>query len=53
MKELYKKLSYMAFALWFCSSMAFAQERSVSGTIVDENGQPLPGVNVLVQGTTS
>ena len=53
MKELYKKLSYTVLALWLCSSMAFAQERSVSGKIVDENGQPLPGVNVLVKGSTS
>lgn len=53
MKELYKRLSYTAFLLWLCSSMAFAQERSVSGRVVDENGQPLPGVNVLVRGSTS
>ncbi|MBB3700841.1 SusC/RagA family TonB-linked outer membrane protein [Flammeovirga yaeyamensis] len=34
------------------SLVAFAQERSVSGTVVDENGDPLPGVAVLVKGTT-
>jgi TonB-dependent starch-binding outer membrane protein SusC len=53
MKELYKKLSFTALVLWLCSSMAFAQDRSVSGKIVDETGQGLPGVNVLVKGTTS
>lgn len=53
MKELYKKLSFAALVLWFCSSMAIAQDRSVSGKIIDESGQPLPGVNVLVKGTSS
>ena len=28
------------------------QQLSVSGTIVDENGSPMPGVNIQVQGTT-
>lgn len=53
MKELYKRLSSAALVLWFCSSVAIAQERTVSGKIVDETGQPLPGVNVLVKGTSS
>jgi TonB-dependent starch-binding outer membrane protein SusC len=53
MKELYKKLSYATLALWFCSSMAFAQDRTVSGKIIDEEGQTLPGVSVLVKGTQS
>ena len=29
------------------------QPRKISGTIVDENGEPLIGVNVLVKGTTN
>ncbi|MFN4144765.1 MAG: SusC/RagA family TonB-linked outer membrane protein [Runella sp.] len=29
-----------------------AQDRQVSGTVADENGNPLPGVNVVVKGTT-
>jgi TonB-dependent starch-binding outer membrane protein SusC len=53
MKELYKRLSFTALVLWLCSSMAFAQDRSVSGKIVDETGQALPGVNVLIKGTSS
>jgi len=31
---------------------AWAQQRSISGTITDESGQPLPGVTVVVKGTT-
>lgn len=32
--------------------MSFAQEKVISGTVSDETG-PLPGVNVLIKGTTS
>ncbi len=31
----------------------YAQQKTVSGTISDDTGQPLPGANVLVQGTTT
>jgi TonB-dependent starch-binding outer membrane protein SusC len=53
MKELYKKLSFTALALWFCSSMAIAQDRTISGRVTDETGQGLPGVNVLLKGTST
>lgn len=39
-----------AFALW--SALATAQTRTVSGTIRDAAGQPLPGVAIVVPGTT-
>jgi TonB-linked SusC/RagA family outer membrane protein len=29
-----------------------AQQNSISGTVTDENGEPIPGVTVLVMGTT-
>ena len=29
------------------------QEKTVSGTVTDQNDIPLPGVNILVKGTTS
>ncbi len=35
------------------SVFAQAQERTVSGTVTDETGQGLPGVNVLLKGTTT
>lgn len=31
----------------------YAQEKTVTGTISDDTGQPLPGANILVQGTTT
>jgi TonB-linked SusC/RagA family outer membrane protein len=33
--------------------ISFAQQKSVSGTVTDQGGIPLPGVNILVQGTTT
>lgn len=33
--------------------ISFAQQRAVSGTVKDEGGFPIPGVNVLIKGTTS
>jgi TonB-linked SusC/RagA family outer membrane protein len=37
-----------------CSLSVFAQERiSISGTVTDKSGEPLPGVNILVKGTTT
>ncbi len=33
--------------------ITFAQERTVTGTVVDDSGLPLPGVSVAVKGTTS
>jgi hypothetical protein len=31
--------------------ISFAQERIVTGVVSDNNGLPIPGVNVLVKGT--
>lgn len=33
------------------SSVLLAQERTVSGTVQDTDGQPLPGVNILIKGS--
>nr|WP_315157218.1 SusC/RagA family TonB-linked outer membrane protein [uncultured Flavobacterium sp.] len=35
------------------AQLTFAQERSVSGTVSDNAGMPIPGVSVLVKGTKS
>ena len=36
-----------------CSVTAWSQERTVTGTVTsEEDGLPIPGVNVIVQGTT-
>ncbi|UJH89752.1 carboxypeptidase-like regulatory domain-containing protein [Antarcticibacterium sp. 1MA-6-2] len=32
--------------------LSFAQQKTITGTVTDEGGLPLPGVNVLIEGTT-
>ncbi|TXE09826.1 TonB-dependent receptor [Seonamhaeicola algicola] len=39
--------------LAFVVHISFAQEKTISGTVTDESGLPLPGTTVLVKGTTS
>ena len=33
--------------------LSFAQEKTISGTVTDNGGLPLPGVNIIVKGTTN
>ena len=42
----------MTLFLAFVVQFTFAQERTITGTVSDETG-PLPGVSVLIEGTTS
>ncbi|MEM9000361.1 MAG: SusC/RagA family TonB-linked outer membrane protein [Bacteroidota bacterium] len=39
--------------LAFVVHVSFAQDKAVSGTVTDSNGLPLPGVNIVVEGTTN
>jgi TonB-linked SusC/RagA family outer membrane protein len=39
--------------LAFVVHLTFAQEKTVSGTVTDQGGLPLPGVNIVVEGTTT
>ena len=39
--------------LAFVVQLTFAQEKTISGTVSDGSGLPLPGVNILVKGTTT
>ncbi len=32
---------------------SFAQDKTITGTVTDQDGLPLPGVNIVVQGTTT
>ena len=34
-------------------SWAYSQEKTVSGNVTDDTGIPLPGVNILIKGTTT
>ena len=44
-------LLLMAVMLWTATGLQ-AQDVDVSGVVSGEAGEPIPGVNVLVQGTT-
>lgn len=33
--------------------LAFAQTKTITGTVLDDNGMPLPGVNILVKGSSA
>ncbi|MDC6363726.1 MULTISPECIES: SusC/RagA family TonB-linked outer membrane protein [Flavobacteriaceae] len=48
---LYKKILLLGFAL--ASNVILAQTKIVSGTVQDNQGTPLPGVNVVVDGTVN
>ena len=39
--------------LMFLSVSVFAQEQNITGKIIDSSGEPLPGVTVVVKGTTT
>ncbi|WP_111671785.1 SusC/RagA family TonB-linked outer membrane protein [Algoriphagus litoralis] len=52
MKNVYKFLSVCLTLLVLSSSAAFAQ-KTVTGTVLDEFGVGLPGVSILVKGTTT
>jgi TonB-linked SusC/RagA family outer membrane protein len=47
------KLFLSGLMLLLCTTMLWAQERNVSGTVRDESNNPMPGVNVLIKGTTT
>ena len=38
--------------LAFIVQFSFAQEKTISGTVSDQSGLPLPGVNIIVKGTS-
>ncbi len=49
-----QRLFYLTFAFMFSVSSVFAQEITITGTVTDQqDGSPLPGVNILIQGTVT
>jgi TonB-linked SusC/RagA family outer membrane protein len=41
------------FALLFNAQNMYSQDKTITGTVIDETGQPLPGASVLVKGTNN
>lgn len=52
MKKLYERLSLSLALLLMVVSVTLAQDKVVSGTVTDEAGSGMPGVNVIVRGST-
>lgn len=46
-----KKIKLLTLLLFLYSAVSFAQQRAVSGTVVDDTNVPIPGANVIVVGT--
>ncbi|WP_423997546.1 SusC/RagA family TonB-linked outer membrane protein [Maribacter sp. IgM3_T14_3] len=47
-------IKFLTFCILMTHLAVFAQnEISVSGTVTDDNGQPLPGASIIVKGTTT
>jgi len=51
-KSLQKRVFTLILFLFMGMNMIYAQQKSVTGTVVDESNAPLPGVTVMVKGTT-
>ncbi|MFS4416372.1 SusC/RagA family TonB-linked outer membrane protein [Maribacter sp. 2307ULW6-5] len=43
----------LAFFFTLISHLGFAQEKTITGNVTDQNGQPLPGVSIVIMGTTT
>ncbi len=48
-----KRNGLLTLLLAFIVHLSFAQQKTVTGTVTDQDGVPLPGVNIVVQGTTT
>lgn len=46
-----KKITFI-FLMVLSSMSLIAQEKEIRGTVTDESNEPLPGVNIVIQGTT-
>ncbi len=46
------KFTCLTLILAFVVQLSFAQDRTITGKVADESNLPLPGVNILVKGTS-
>jgi TonB-dependent starch-binding outer membrane protein SusC len=55
MEKVYKclRLTSLVWAFLLSTVAASAQDQNVTGTVKDETGNPMPGVNVIIKGTTT
>ena len=53
MRKIFKYITVAFMALFCLVSGAYAQEMTVTGTVKDQSGAPMPGVAVIVKSTTT
>jgi len=51
--EFMKKLTLLFACFLISMGLAIAQNKQVSGTVFDENGEPIPGASVIAKGATT
>lgn len=50
---MFKKISYSVIAIFLCLPIALFAQATIEGTVTEgRTGEPMPGVNVIIQGTT-
>lgn len=47
-----KRNGLLTLFMAFVVHLSFAQDKTITGNVTDSNGLPLPGVNIVVEGTT-
>ncbi|MDP2339169.1 MAG: TonB-dependent receptor [Bacteroidota bacterium] len=47
------RISALLFFSCFLALTSYAQQKSLSGTVIGEDGSPIPGVTVVIKGTTN
>src|SRR5690606_1962836 len=48
-----KPKGLLTFFMALIVHFAFAQDKTITGNVTDANGLPLPGVNIVIEGTTT
>jgi len=48
-----KRLALLVFTFFFSLLFSYAQTKTISGAVSDDEGMPLPGVNIIEKGTSN
>ncbi|WP_224483787.1 SusC/RagA family TonB-linked outer membrane protein [Robertkochia aurantiaca] len=48
-----KSYGFLTLLMVLIAQLSFAQEKTITGVVTDQNGLPLPGANVVVKGTAT
>ncbi len=47
-----QRIALFILSMALSAGIGYAQERAITGTITSEDGEPLPGVNIVIKGST-